>query len=271
MTIQKVSSGMIKALGTNAGTQQLRNHQLRAYGVYPDIQQIRGHQTPSGFGGATLLLHMDGANNSTTFTDVLGHAITPAGNAKISTAQSKFGGASAVFDGVGDYLETPYSTDFVFGTGDFTVEFWIYVNNDPTHNASTTIMDFSSYSGLGYLTNTAWFVNGTLSGANFTMFCNGVISSTQVGGSFSFAHSTWKHIAFVRSGSSFKTYLDGTLAASGTNAGSLNANTGMTLRIGSGRTARTDFSGYIDDVRINKGIAVYTSNFTPPAAAHDDP
>jgi hypothetical protein len=72
---------------------------------------------------------MDGANNSTTFTD---SSLTPKtvfanGDAKISTAQSKFGGSSAYLDGNGDHLSIPNSSDFEFGSGDFTIEFWAYV------------------------------------------------------------------------------------------------------------------------------------------------
>src|SRR3990167_5787652 len=72
-----------------------------------------------------LLLHMDGADASTTFTDEVGHVFTPAGNAQIDTAQSKFGGASGLFDGTGDYITTPNSADFDPGTGSFTAEMWI--------------------------------------------------------------------------------------------------------------------------------------------------
>src|SRR3972149_9214360 len=61
-----------------------------------------------------LLLHMDGANGSTTFTDEMGQAVTANGNAQISTAQSKFGGASGLFDGTGDYLSVPASADWDF-------------------------------------------------------------------------------------------------------------------------------------------------------------
>lgn len=73
----------------------------------------------------TSLIHLNGTNGSTTFTDVKGNTITPTGNAQISTAQSVFEGSSAYFDGVGDYLSVSNASGFMnFGTGNFTIEFW---------------------------------------------------------------------------------------------------------------------------------------------------
>jgi hypothetical protein len=70
------------------------------------------------------LLHMDGSNTSTTFTDESGKTWGATGNAQISTAQSEFGGSSAIFDGTGDYINTTNSSDFNFASGDFTIDFW---------------------------------------------------------------------------------------------------------------------------------------------------
>src|SRR3990167_1626483 len=74
-----------------------------------------------------LLIHGDGADAATAVYDhsIYTQQITCNGNAQIDTAQSKFGGASILFDGTGDYLSIPDSDDFHFGTGDFTIEFWI--------------------------------------------------------------------------------------------------------------------------------------------------
>lgn len=74
-----------------------------------------------------LLLHCDGTDGSTTFSDngVTGHTVTANGNAQIDTAQSKFGNASGLFDGTGDYLTIPDHADWNFGTGNFTIDAWI--------------------------------------------------------------------------------------------------------------------------------------------------
>ncbi len=73
-----------------------------------------------------LLLHMDGSNGSTNFVDsAQSRSVTANGNAQISTSQYKFGGASGYFDGSGDYLTVPDSSDWTFGTGDFTIDLWV--------------------------------------------------------------------------------------------------------------------------------------------------
>ncbi len=79
---------------------------------------------------------MDGTNGSTAFMDSgnNGKTVTAYGNAQVSTAQSKFGGASAYFDGNGDYLSTPDSDDFYLGNNDFTLEAWVYKNNTGSVN-----------------------------------------------------------------------------------------------------------------------------------------
>src|SRR5690606_34123168 len=69
------------------------------------------------------LLHFNGSNGSTTFTDEKGVGWTASGDAEISTAQSKFGGSSLSLDGTGDWLDAS-NAGFTFGTGDFTIEAW---------------------------------------------------------------------------------------------------------------------------------------------------
>jgi hypothetical protein len=74
----------------------------------------------------SLMLHFDGANGSTTFVDSSPNnfTVTRAGDAVISTAQSRFGGSSVVFDGDSDYLSAGFNDAFAFGTSDFTIEVW---------------------------------------------------------------------------------------------------------------------------------------------------
>src|SRR5690606_37647124 len=72
-----------------------------------------------------LLMHMDGSDNGTTFTDECGKTVTAHGDVCTKTAEKKFGTASAYFDGNGDYLSVPASEDFNFGAGDFTIDLWV--------------------------------------------------------------------------------------------------------------------------------------------------
>jgi len=84
----------------------------------------------------SLMLSMDGANNSTTFIDSSQNAlaVTAVADAKISTAQSKFGGSAAYFDGTGDYLTVASNAAIAFGLGDFTIECWVNFSALPGNN-----------------------------------------------------------------------------------------------------------------------------------------
>src|SRR5690606_17008690 len=82
----------------------------------------------------SALLHFDGEDESTTFTDETGRIWTPGGDAKISTTGPKFGTGCGLFDGDGDYLTTASSDGFAFGTGDYTIEAWVYIAGDRGQN-----------------------------------------------------------------------------------------------------------------------------------------
>ena len=208
-----------------------------------------------------LALPMDGANGSTTFTDIspVPKAVTRYGNAQISTVQSKFGGASAYFDGNGDYLTIPHASDLDLSTGDFTIELWAYFNDKSSRNALVNKTD-TSYNGSYRLevsenilafycrnsTNTGWLVGLT----NNTFIQN----------------NTWHHIAAVRCGNIFALYCDGAVVAAQTiTSGSLLSDSNI-VSIGWTPYTFNHFylNGYIDDLRITKGVARYTANFTPP-------
>lgn len=207
------------------------------------------------FSNVVLGLHCDGTNGSTTFTDVTGKIVTPAGNAQISTAQSKFGGASAYLDGSGDYLLVSSSSDFAFGTGDFTVEFWMYCSAFSACN----LIDIRPVGGGNGAYGAIYLPNATeiryYSGAD-------IISATH-----GFATSTWHHVALCRSSGATKLYLNGVQGGS-----TYTDNTSYLaapIVVGASAHTLTDafYNGYIDDLRITKGVARYTANFTPPTAA----
>ena len=215
-------------------------------------------------GSVSLLLHGDGTNGSTTFTDnsPSPKTVTAFGNAQISTVQSKFGGASILLDGTGDYLVPSDEPSFNLSTGDFTLEAWVY----PT--ASKTAMAVASKRGnagdcyrltldSGTLLFTAWQPGGIVVAANLS------------GGSVSL--NTWTHIAAVRSGATFSSFLNGALQQTATYSGSLANFTATDFAVGRELwTTTRDYQGYIDDLRITKGVARYTANFTPPTAPFPD-
>lgn len=207
-----------------------------------------------------LMLHMDGANTSTTFTDssTSGKTITANGNAQISTAQSQFGGASGLFDGTGDYLTGVDSADWDW-SADFTCDFWVR-RAIASNGVFFEIGNGFTAAGKGvgmYFTDTKQlqcFVNGTqVITANLT-----------------FSETTWYHFALVRSGSTLTLYQAGVSVGSGTTSADTTGST-QGIIIGRGTSAAytaLDLNGNLDEFRLVKGTAVWTSNFTPPTAAY---
>ncbi len=200
-----------------------------------------------------LMLHCDGTDAATSFPDSSssGHTITANGNAQVDTAQFKFATASALFDGTADYLSGPGHADFAAGTGDFTVEFWarwnslasIQVLYELRVNAGTT--NFAIYSDT---TSLRVIVAGT----------------TVITGASTLATGTWYHVALARSGSSTKLFLNGTQEGS-TYSDSNNYATVHSLApvIGVAFDASLGFNGWMDEIRVSKGVARWTANFTP--------
>ena len=180
------------------------------------------------------------------------------GNAQISTTQSKFGGASMYFDGSGDYLFVPNTNlSFNFGTGDFTVEGWIYLSATPS--TAGTIIDTRSSDALS-----EYFICVTTS--NKLDF---IYSSSRVTSATSISNTTWTHFAITRSSGTIRLFINGTLDANTASySGGINA--AATPAIGGGRAGGTSaingyyLNGYIDDLRITKGYARYTASFTAP-------
>jgi hypothetical protein len=207
------------------------------------------------FSSVSLLLHGDGTNGSTTITDSSPSpkTVTAVGNAQVSTAQSKYGGASIAFDGTGDYLELATTTDFAF-SGDFTVESWVYFSTAPTGVNAAWVIDFR-------IGSTNHLVAGIYSSSPKIICGLNALSSI---GTTTLTASTWHHLAWVRSGSTITSYVNG--VSDGTFSTSY-SQPATALVIGSRYTKVTEFlNGYIDELRITKGVARYTANFTPPTA-----
>jgi hypothetical protein len=222
--------------------------------------------TDAYFSNVSLLLHANGSNGSTTFTDNSSAArtITAYGNAQVSTAQSKFGGAAAALDGSGDYLTAPANAAFAFETGDFTVETWIYISAAPASPGSAIYDSDTLDSGNGVRTNAFVWILDT--NRNLTLFSNGSFRGTTVA---SVPLNQWSHIALVRSGTTWRFYIDGTQdATSFTLSINLSVNYCVIGRVAD--SASYYLNGYLDDLRITKGVARYTSTFTPPTVEFPD-
>ncbi len=166
---------------------------------------------------ATALLHLDGADGSTTFTDEKGHTWTAHGNAQIDTALSKFGGASALFDGTGDWIDTPDAADWYLGSNDFTIEMWFYLLSgaaDPDYIFLAGQCDATG----GGSANSAWFIHRTGNGDTNPNKIRGELctgsGSVTVTGTTSFSAASgnqneWHHVRFIRVGNVLRLFIDG--------------------------------------------------------------
>jgi len=193
---------------------------------------------------------MDGADGSTVFTDVKGHVFTAAGNAQIDTAQSKFGGASGLFDGSGDYLDAAASTDFGVEAGDWTVEAWVR----PTDAAGDECLFDNRIGGA-----TGCGIYTSLSGsANRFGFTN---NSAVIASGGNLTAGVWAFIAVARASGTVRGFINGVLAWSVTDSRTYSGT--PAIRIGAS-SAGQYFAGHVDEIRITKGVARYTADFTPP-------
>jgi len=201
---------------------------------------------------------------NSNFDDSSGNNYSLSGNAAISSAQSKFGGSSALFY-TSESVSSSVDAIPPFAESDFTVEFWMY------YTRGENIFDAPTENLVGFLPSSLpserlmirldSFIGGTLQvemvgGSTTSGFITTSITKTNL-------RDRWAHIAFVRQGTSFKLYVDGTLAGSVTYSASFAIHS--TLTIGKFPGGANYYRGHIDELRISAS-AVYTANFTPPSS-----
>jgi hypothetical protein len=239
------------------------------------------------------LIHCDGTNGGTTFVDSatsktitnteaydaltmlmlhLNNNVTDSATAKSITNNNvsfsdtiyKFGTHSGSFNGTTSDLRIPASADMEFGTGNFTIDFWIYpVDFDP------------SSSGASHFLYNSWYVVGKTGNFLMDMADNGYVgfnvyddqtAKLAISNSTALSLNTWQHVAVVRNGNSFNLYVNGTSVASGTYSGAVGPASGD-FRIGKGGYigggSYYPWQGYLDSFRISKGVARWSAAFTP--------
>ena len=208
-----------------------------------------------------LMISGQGANGSTAVIDECGNPMTCNGNAAITTAQYKFGASSIVFDGAGDYLSTGDSVDWYFGDQPFTADMWVRFNALGNCSLLYQQTDGSNgwdmYYNNGAHTLSLWSQAG---GSNTVYITCPWTPSTGI----------WYHIAWIRessanAASAWGFYINGvrqTLTLGGGSWNGVMGNFSGNLQVGSGLDG--DFNGWLQDIRISKGIARWTSSFTPP-------
>ena len=211
--------------------------------------------------------------NAGIYDGTLKNNLETVGNAQVSTSVVKYGTGSMYFDGSGDYLSIPYNAALVFDSGNFTVECWFYLTGNAGINGNNERKAEFASCIVGIPTTAGWEFgldgNSTTTGTGIS-FSNRINSSTAytITATVTVNQNQWNHVAVVRNGTTTTIYLNGTSVGSGTltNQSITSANS---LWIGrqNVNNFNHDFPGYIDDLRITKGIARYTANFTPPTVA----
>jgi hypothetical protein len=164
-------------------------------------------------------------------------------------------GGSGYFDGSGDYLITPTDTAFNFGTGDFTIEFWVYLTNSSATTQTIMGVDLSASTNSIQV----WY-NNTANKITFNVYGYPTFVSTST-----VSINNWIHLAFTRSSGTFKMFINGVQEASGSMANNF-ANNVFVVGRGYATINAEYFYGYLSNLRVVKGTAVYTSAFTPPTA-----
>lgn len=285
-TLKRTISGLTSALATYSSAEQIADFGANQETLYLKIYQRssvvgRGYPLQASIyrpvpldpfiADVRILLHMEGANGSTTFTDVFGHTVTAIGNAQHTTTDPLYGTSSYLGDGSGDWLEISDSADIELGASDFAIE--------ATFKLSGYSISYSGYyvatlvgkaaSGAG---NLAFYfaLSGTASSwDNLYFVANDGSYSVSV--PFSFALNTRYRVAVCRSGSNLRFFVEGTQVGS-TQAISITiANNAIPWSVGGIPYTANNYSlpGRIDEVRVTWAPRL-VSNYTPSAVAFPD-
>jgi hypothetical protein len=202
---------------------------------------------PTAISGTSLLLNF---TNAGIIDNAEMNNIETGGGAQISTAQSKWGSGSIWTFDITSQLVIPPNPATSLNTGDFTLEFWVRFSS--FYNFITIVSSTRGANG---------FNCGTQALGQIVWYANG---AERVRGTTSMATNTWYHIAFVRSSGTLKGYLNGNQDGT-TYADSINYSTPI-IRVANLETGGENLNGYMQDIRVTKGYARYTANFTPPTA-----
>ena len=244
MTVSAVASGTIKVgmgitgTGVTAGT------------------TVTAFVTGSGGAGTYTVSSSQTVSVATTMTST-GFPITRNGN----TTQGTFSpfsqtGWGNYFDGNGDYLSATANTAFDFGTGDFTIEAWVYTDG--------TTETFGKRVVNKYVSN-GWLFEVLRTSGNTVRFLwvnSSNVTVADIGTNDAFTAFTWHHIAVSRSGANISLYVDGSRKATSSSVSGGTDNVSNNLLIGSANLADTHFDGYISNARLVKGTAVYDPTLT---------
>lgn len=229
--------------------------------VTDDVGQTQTRSFTVGIGTLIALIHADDANGSTTAVDaVTGTNWTRSGTCVVSTAQQKFGSGSLSLTGNGRFSRTVAGANY--GTGDFTVDFWV-------RPLPTGVQNYSRFfqQGPNSTNGGLWLVRDSNKNPP-TFLCQVYSAGYQniVLTSETAPNSTWTHVALGRKGTQWYFFLNGVSIAAASNANNI---TQTAMYIGGNSGTTEEFSGNIDEFRVMAGACRWVKNFTPPVAASD--
>jgi hypothetical protein len=233
----------------------------------PQVSNTTTAVPDPSFSSVVLLLGFEGSDAATSTTDqspTTPHTLTFQGNAQLDTAQKKFGTASLLLDGTGDYLSRTTDADFNHNVS-FTMECWIRLNSTTFPQCMASV--YANTNGIA-----GWIFQISATGQLNFIYYDGSTFTTTASTGFTFSTGTWYHLAVssAMSGSAAtdRIYIDGVYKAKTAYTRSQNYSSAFNLgRLGG--SADRYVNGWIDEFRITKGVARYTteSSFTPPARA----
>jgi len=183
------------------------------------------------------------------------YAVTTVGSTVHSFAQAKFNDASIYFDGSGDALSLADGNQWDFGTGDYTVEFWV----NKAHTGKESVFETRGGGGNGF--------NVEFNSSNVLEWYDGSITGTLPVDGSAVTANTWVHFALVRASNVHKMYRNGTEVGTALTSSSSQVSVGgpnIGRRLES--STANDYTGYLDEIRLST-VARYTGNFTAPSAA----
>ena len=250
-TINGVGSVVSVSYGGDAGTTSQLDGYISDWTISAGTAKYTTNFTPPtapvGNTNASLYLPMD---NAGIFDKTGNHTLTLAGNTLTSTTQTKYADTAIYFDGTGDYLT---AGDIDLNTNDFTIETWFYqVASGQYSSIFSTTINTGTANGLRISTGPS---NNTFQVAS--------VSSALLNASTSFSNNVWNHVALTRSGSTMRLFLNGVQVGSVSNSTNF-ASDNWIIGDVQGAGAPYNFTGYMENFQILKGVAKYTGNFTPP-------
>ena len=220
---------------------------------------------PPTWSNVKLLCHFDGTNGDTTTVDSSSsaHTIGNGSPRALTSAQAKFGATSTDSGSPGSWTVADHA-DWHFGSGEFTVEAWVRFTTAPSTNIQAIVQQWPGAPQLG------WFF-GMVSGEFAFYYSTTGSDNPKVGASWTPTLNQWYHLAADRDASNvLRVYIDGVVHASAVVSDTFYNSSGGTLHIAGQSTTWPGIIGFVDDLRIVKGEAVYGGAFTPPTAALPD-